>query len=65
MEEVENIEDSGAKKKKQTFEHVPGRSAFPVARVQKILKADKVGWYTPCIQGTSLSWIDAVVFSGS
>lgn len=26
-------------------ERVPGKSVFPVARVQKILKADKVGSY--------------------
>ena len=33
------------KSKSDGTERVPGKSVFPVARVQKILKADKVGGY--------------------
>ena len=33
------------KAKSDGTERVPGKSVFPVARVQKILKADKVGSY--------------------
>ena len=33
------------KAKSDGTERVPGKSVFPVARVQKILKADKVGGY--------------------
>ena len=45
MDDIENVEESqGEKKKRTNFEHIPGRSAFPVARVQKILKADTVRW---------------------
>jgi hypothetical protein len=53
MDEVENLEGSKAKKKNQTYERVPGLSAFPVARVQKILKADKVWGDPPCMKGLS------------
>lgn len=40
-------------KPKATVERVPGRSVFPVARVQKILKADKVPMPGICKTGSS------------
>lgn len=52
---TKNVEDVGVdfgkqesrskKSKSDGTERVPGKSVFPVARVQKILKADKVGGY--------------------
>ena len=38
-------ETRSKKAKLDGTERVPGKSVFPVARVQKILKADKVGSY--------------------
>ena len=38
-------ETRSKKAKSDGTERVPGKSVFPVARVQKILKADKVGSY--------------------
>jgi hypothetical protein len=38
----EDSQNAKSSKPKAIVERVPGRSAFPVARVQKILKADKV-----------------------
>jgi len=38
-------ETRSKKAKSDGTERLPGKSVFPVARVQKILKADKVGGY--------------------
>lgn len=43
--DTEEQETRPKKAKSSGTERVPGKSVFPVARVQKILKADKVSGY--------------------